>query len=131
MAFGDNKCFLLQINSHKGQPQTDLTDPWLKFLTRQPKSELPSDPASAPKTPQDFTGVTSMPTTFQTSIETPPPGMVNEEYVDHPLSPTQENAEEAIVSALAMDFAHLKSELICGSICSIFRTRISRRAVKV
>lgn len=58
--------------------------------------------------------------------------MVNEEYVDHPLSPTQENAEEAIVSALAVKCAlPIRSEIIYGSICFIFRTRISRKAVKV
>lgn len=40
-----------------------------------------------------------MPSTVQaTSIETPPPGLINEEVVDHPLSPNQEQGVEAIVS---------------------------------
>lgn len=57
------------------------------------------DPGSAPKTPQDISGVTSMPSTVQmSSLETPPSGIQSEEIVDHPLSPSQDVATEAIVS---------------------------------
>lgn len=103
LTFGDNKCFLIQINSFQGQIQNDCADPWSKYLRRQAKSELPSDPGSAPKTPQDVASVTSMPAMVQvTSLETPPSGIISEEIVDHPLSPTQEPVIEAIVSYLVI-----------------------------
>lgn len=39
-----------------------------------------------------------MPLTVQTStLESPPPGIVTEEMVDHPLSPTQEQVPDIIV----------------------------------
>lgn len=37
LTFGDNKCFLVQINSEQTPSTNDETDPWLKFLRRQPK----------------------------------------------------------------------------------------------
>lgn len=61
-----------------------------------------SESGSAPKTPQDVTSISSMPLTVQMSaLETPPSGSSItsiEEMVDHPLSPTQEQASDAIVS---------------------------------
>lgn len=101
LTFGDNRCFLIQVNSYQGQTQNDCADLWSKYLRRQAKAENPSDPGSAPKTPQDFTGVTSMPAMVQvTTLETPPSGIISEEIVDHPLSPTQEPVVEAIVIKL-------------------------------
>lgn len=38
LAFGDSKCFLLQINSHQSPAPNDSIDPWLKFLRRQTKN---------------------------------------------------------------------------------------------
>lgn len=38
LSFGENKCFLLAINSQQGQASSDSADPWLKFLNRHPKS---------------------------------------------------------------------------------------------
>lgn len=61
------------------------------------KDEI-SEAGSAPKTPQDVTSISSMPLTVQMSIlETPPSGPSVEEMVDHPLSPTQEQASDIIV----------------------------------
>lgn len=37
LTFGDNKCFLVQINSQQTPSTSDIIDPWLKFLRRQPK----------------------------------------------------------------------------------------------
>lgn len=37
LTFGDNKCFLVQINSQQTPSTNDIIDPWLKFLRRQPK----------------------------------------------------------------------------------------------
>lgn len=100
MTFGDNKCFLVQINSHVGPAPAgpSVADVWVKYLIRHTKADIPTDPNSAPRTPQDFSGVTSMPATVQmSSLETPPSGIIVEEVLDHPLSPTQELATEAIV----------------------------------
>lgn len=69
-----------------------------------------------------------MPSTVHaTSIETPPPGSIGEEVVDHPLSPTQDYAQEAIVSSI-----HLSNFIIIDIknliLCSI---RTSQQAVTV
>lgn len=37
LTFGDNKCFLVQINSQQTPSTNDIIDPWLKYLRRQPK----------------------------------------------------------------------------------------------
>lgn len=65
-----------------------------------------SDSGSAPKTPQDVTSLSSMPLTVHMStLETPPPGTIAEETVDHPLSPTQDQASDTIVRIdLCADF---------------------------
>lgn len=100
LQFGEHRCFLLQINSYQGIAPTDCPDPWLKYLKKHPKpdSNLAAD-GSAPRTPQDVgITVTSMPYAVQIStLETPPSGIISEEVVDHPLSPVQEHATEAIV----------------------------------
>lgn len=80
---------------------TESSDPWLKYLKRHPKGDQPEQGGSgggnsAPRTPQE---AYAMPYTVQmTSLETPPSGIISEEVVDHPLSPVQEHATEAIVS---------------------------------
>lgn len=50
-----------------------------------------------------------MPLTVQLStLETPPSGIVAEEMVDHPLSPTQEQMSDTIVSRnIAFDFCSI------------------------
>lgn len=37
LTFGDNKCFLVQMNSQQTPSTNDIIDPWLKYLRRQPK----------------------------------------------------------------------------------------------
>lgn len=105
VTFGDDKCFLVPINSQQTPSSNDIVDPWLKFLRRQTKSDMSVDSGSAPKTPQDVT-VTTMPTSVQIPLDnTSPPSPptiqplsnMNEETVDHPLSPTQEQTAETIV----------------------------------
>lgn len=62
-----------------------------------------SEAGSAPKTPQDVTSISSMPLTVQmTTLETPPPGTIAEEMVDHPLSPTQEQMSDTIVRIISL-----------------------------
>ncbi|KAJ6641577.1 Trafficking protein particle complex subunit 8 [Pseudolycoriella hygida] len=110
LTFGDNKCFLLQINSYQGTTPGDCTDPWMKFLKKHPKSETHSDQNSAPKTPQDVTCVTAMPSSVSmSSLESP---QANEELVDHPLSPVQEHASEAIHSNFSTSCDSLASQVV-------------------
>lgn len=102
LTFGENRCFLLQINSNTSVV-ADTADPWAKFLRRHPRADpnQTSGEISAPRTPQDIS-VTMLPQTLQAGspIETPPISIINEEVVDHPLSPVQEHATEAIVKGL-------------------------------
>lgn len=100
--FGDNKCFLVQINSQKDN-KSDATDPWLKYLKkyhRQDNSYEVASQDSAPKTPQDI-NITQMPTSLQTS----PSEMItmtNVNEVMHPLSPLQEIGPEIAVPSMKM-----------------------------
>lgn len=99
--FGDNRCFLIQINSQKEQSNPSPIDMWAKFMKNYHKTEFSSEnnPESAPKTPQD---ISQMPNTIQvTPLETStshstqsgsPPEMI------HPLSPLQENLPEISIS---------------------------------
>lgn len=110
LTFGENRCFLLQINSTTASTvdTTNSTDPWLKYLKRHPKGEQGgaanelggggnSGGTSAPRTPQEPVATTTPPSGPFT--ETPiSSGIASEEVVDHPLSPVQEHAIEAIVS---------------------------------
>lgn len=91
--YGEDKCFLLQINSHQGA-SGECPDPWLRFLKKQLKHENPIDEfsISSPRTPQDIT-VTGLPMTMQmsaleSSSSSTPPNM--EIIIQHPLSPLQE-----------------------------------------
>lgn len=114
LTFGEHRCFLLQINSQAPAPHgaTDTTtvDMWAKYLRRrhqQPSAggrdqQQHSGEQSAPRTPQDLGMVNMVPYSAGTGagspLETPPTSiMINEEVVDHPLSPVQEHATEAIV----------------------------------
>lgn len=100
LTFGEHRCFLLQINSNPASNTDSAVDPWIKYLRRHPRSDPNQSSAeiSAPRTPQDIS-VTMLPPTMQAGspLETPPISMINEEVVDHPLSPVQEHATEAIV----------------------------------
>lgn len=70
-----------------------------------------------------------MPATVQSSsIETPPPGMIGEEVVDHPLSPLQEQGVEAIVRSITCTM-HIG--YMCSLISIVCSTQVSRRAAKV
>lgn len=47
-----------------------------------------------------------MPTVQVSTLETPPSGSVADEMVDHPLSPTQDQLADAIVSLFSSFFIH-------------------------
>lgn len=122
VTFGNDKCFLVPINSQQTPSSNDIIDPWLKFLRRQSKAEnLAADGGSAPKTPQDVMTVTTMPIvhapTNDSASSTPPPpsqplANINEETVDHPLSPSQEQANDTIHSRLSTSCDSLSSQIV-------------------
>lgn len=106
--YGEDKCFLLQINSHQGAPG-ECPDPWLRFLKKQLKHEQPMEESSisSPRTPQDIT-VTGLPLTMQMSaLEeggsscSTPPNM--EIIIQHPLSPVQEQNSIVHVAQIATE----------------------------
>lgn len=107
LTFGEHRCFLIQINS-QSPPNDACSDLWTKYLRRQLKgTAAASGEHSTPRTPQDLS-VGNVSSTFGGAIaastphETPPTSIqINEEVVDHPLSPVQENAIEAIVSVMS------------------------------
>lgn len=106
--FGDNRCFLIQINSQKDQPNVDQPDIWASFLRNYQKPEFctpENQSESASKTPQD---IFQMPNTIsldQSGTLTPkshsnqsgsPPEMI------HPLSPLQETLPDISQVSLPM-----------------------------
>ncbi|XP_055378418.1 trafficking protein particle complex subunit 8 [Condylostylus longicornis] len=101
--FGDNKCFLVAINSLT-EPSSEAVDPWTNYLKRAPKSDNLSDQGSAPKTPQDNT-VSAMPSV---TIE----GNNESEGFLHPLSPIQEQATEAIHSKFSNSSESINSQTL-------------------
>ncbi|XP_055532257.1 trafficking protein particle complex subunit 8 [Wyeomyia smithii] len=103
--YGDHKCFLVQINSHQGPPM-ECPDPWLRYLKKHQRTEpTAAEIDSAPKTPQDMSSVTSMPSTLLTASITPGGSSTTSdtlsaslvttgEVIAHPLSPVQETGIE-------------------------------------
>uniref|UniRef100_A0A6B2EI91 Protein with involvement in meiosis gsg1 n=1 Tax=Phlebotomus kandelakii TaxID=1109342 RepID=A0A6B2EI91_9DIPT len=107
MTYGENKCFLLQINSFQGTPG-ECPDPWLRYLKRHPRpdpSQMEND-NSTPKSPQD-SGVSMTMTMQMSTLETPPSGIVGE-VVHHPLSPLQETGGD--ISAMSTSTESLTSQ---------------------
>lgn len=107
--FGDNRCFLIQINSQKDQPIADQPDIWGKYLKNYHKSDFSTEnnPESAPKTPQD---ISLMPSTIQMSqLELTSPGSPPE--MIHPLSPLQETLPEISVTQVALTMSSSTNSL--------------------
>ncbi|GAB0089955.1 trafficking protein particle complex subunit 8 [Sergentomyia squamirostris] len=108
MTYGENKCFLMQINSLQGTPG-ECPDPWLRYLKRHPRPDpnLVENDSSTPKSPQDSGVSMSMTMQMSTTLETPPSGIVVGEVVHHPLSPLQEMAGD--ISAMSTSTESLTS----------------------
>lgn len=105
--FGDNRCFLIQINSLAAGVSGDIPDYWASYIRRPPKADLQTDQSSAPKTPQDSVSVISMPSMQLTNTD----GSDNEAFL-HPLSPIQEQATEAIHSKFSVSSESIISQTI-------------------
>lgn len=102
--FGDTKCFLLQINSIANSTgnNNEIPDYWSGYIKRHRKqcensnNNLGSaDQLSNPKTPQDAVATLSMPNIRLSTITD---NDANETAILHPLSPTQEQVTEILVS---------------------------------
>ncbi|XP_055701320.1 trafficking protein particle complex subunit 8 isoform X2 [Phlebotomus papatasi] len=109
MTYGENKCFLVQINSFQGTPG-ECPDPWLRYLKRHARpdpSQVDND-SSTPKSPQD-SGVSMTMTMQMSTLETPPSGIMGE-VVHHPLSPLQETGGD--ISAMSTSTESLTSQPI-------------------
>ena len=111
--FGDNRCFLIQINSQKDHPNPEQPDVWIKYMKNYHKTEFTTEnnPESAPKTPQD---ISQMPNTIQTTLPiigtTTPPSGTNPE-IFHPLSPLQENLPEVSVTQVNLTMSSSTNSL--------------------
>lgn len=114
--FGDNRCFLIQINSQREHPNNEQIDVWAKYVRNYHKTDTASDSniESAPKTPQD---ITQMPTSIQMSsigTATPPSNSTlsrSSPEMIHPLSPLQENLPEISVSQVNLTMSSSMNSL--------------------
>ncbi|ALC44776.1 l-3-76BDm [Drosophila busckii] len=110
--FGDNKCFLVSINSVDSNAMNDMPDHWATYIKRQPKSDnTTSTELSAPKSPQEAVSVISMPA-MQMSQLLEGAAQENEQAIVHPLSPMQESATEAINSKFSISSESIASQTI-------------------
>ena len=107
--FGDNRCFLIQINSQKDHPNAELPDVWASFMKKYQKTEFtPDNPESAPRTPQMHQDISQMPSTIlvpQLGTSTPPSHSTQSNSppeIIHPLSPHQETLPDITQVTLAM-----------------------------
>lgn len=90
--YGDNKCFLLQINSNQ-KAQTDVTDVWIKFIRQHQRNEGAfSDQAeTTAKLPPEIVQIT-MTSNETFNIDQGPPEVI----VAHPLSPVTETGHDIL-----------------------------------
>ncbi|XP_037938584.1 trafficking protein particle complex subunit 8 [Teleopsis dalmanni] len=108
--FGDNKCFLIQINSLDGSGTSEVPDYWATYLKRHPKIDAQSEQFSASKTPQDSVSAISMPTMQMSALAEAAAEI--EQSIVHPLSPIQEHATEAINSKFSTSSESIASQNI-------------------
>ncbi|XP_030383896.1 trafficking protein particle complex subunit 8 isoform X2 [Scaptodrosophila lebanonensis] len=112
--FGDNKCFLISINSLEANTNNDIPDHWARYIKRQPKADTIANEISAPKSPQEAVSVISMPSIQMSQLLE---GAAAQEAGSdltmlHPLSPMQESATEAINSKFSISNESIASQTI-------------------
>ncbi|KAL7734413.1 hypothetical protein ACLKA6_010743 [Drosophila palustris] len=111
--FGDNKCFLVSINSLEPNTTSDIQDYWAAYIKRQPKTDpMTSSELSAPKTPQEAVSVISMPAMQMSQLLEGAAAQENDLTMQHPLSPMQESATEAINSKFSISTESIASQTI-------------------
>ncbi|XP_023179165.2 trafficking protein particle complex subunit 8 [Drosophila hydei] len=110
--FGNNKCFLVSVNSMEGNTANGIPDYWTNYIKRQPKTDqMTSSELSAPKSPQDTVSVISMPMQMSQLIDSQV-AQENDLTMLHPLSPMQESATEAINSKFSISTESIASQTI-------------------
>lgn len=111
--FGNNKCFLVSINSMEGNAPNGIPDYWTNYIKRQPKTDqMASSELSAPKSPQDAVSVISMPAMQMSQLIDSQAAQENDLTMLHPLSPMQESATEAINSKFSISSESIASQTI-------------------
>ncbi|KAH8371336.1 hypothetical protein KR093_006982 [Drosophila rubida] len=111
--FGDNKCFLVSINSQETNTTSDIPDYWTTYIKRQPKTDpMTTSELSAPKSPQDAVSVISMPAMQMSQLLEGAAAQENDLTMLHPLSPMQESATEAINSKFSISMESIASQTI-------------------
>nr|XP_014088536.1 trafficking protein particle complex subunit 8 [Bactrocera oleae] len=114
--FGDNKCFLVQINSLDATVPGEVPDYWSTYIKRQPRNELQVDQISGSKTPQDTMSMISMPNIQMLSDAMSTTDSSSDIAIIHPLSPVQENATEAISSKFSVSSESIASQNINANV---------------
>lgn len=112
--FGDNKCFLVSINSLEPNATSDIQDFWKSYIKRQPKADtaMTTSDLSAPKSPQEAVSVISMPAMQMSQLLEGAAAQENDITMLHPLSPMQESATEAINSKFSISTESIASQTI-------------------
>ncbi|EDV97571.1 trafficking protein particle complex subunit 8 [Drosophila grimshawi] len=112
--FGDNRCFLVSINSTDPNSASDIQDYWRTYIKRQPKADgMTTSELSAPKSPQEAVSVISMPAMQMSQLmESQAHVQENDLTMLHPLSPMQESATEAINSKFSISSESIASQTI-------------------
>lgn len=100
--YGDNKCFLLQINSNQ-KAQTDVADVWIKFIRQHQRNEgafSDQGGAETAKLPPEIVQITV--TSNETlNLDQGPPEVI----VAHPLSPVTETGHDILQNPTMTDSA--------------------------
>lgn len=111
--FGDNKCFLVSINSLETNSTSDIPDYWVTYIKRQPKADQgTSTELSAPKSPQEAVSAISMPAMQMSQLLEGGAAQESDLTMLHPLSPMQESATEAINSKFSISTESIASQTI-------------------
>lgn len=111
--FGDNKCFLVSINSLEPNITSDIPDYWVTYIKRQPKADqVTSTELSAPKSPQEAVSSISMPAMQLSQLLEGAAAQESDLTMLHPLSPMQESATEAINSKFSISTESIASQTI-------------------
>lgn len=100
--YGENKCFLLQVNSNE-TAQTDIVDVWVKFIKRQQKGvesgATGSDFSQIERSMQEVPVTMVHPDTL--NVDQEPPELI----VAHPLSPVTETGQDMLQNPMMTDSA--------------------------
>lgn len=112
--FGDNRCFLIQINSQKDHPNTEQPDLWASFLKIYHKTEMTRETHSenAPKAVPEFPQIPNTISISDSGIS-PSHSVIScsSPELIHPLSPLQENIPDSLVPQVNLSMSSSTNSL--------------------